>query len=604
VKFPEILRPHKVYNNQEKGVSMRKVAVVVDREKCFPSKCSHECIKYDPLNRSGKEGFHIGPSGKAELDEALAQEFHAICSKVCPFQAIHLVKLPERLNEEPLHRYGRNQFELFRLPIPKKGVIVGILGRNGIGKSTAFEILSGKLRPNLGKFDHPPSDAEIIQSFASLPLREYFTNLFAGKIKVSYKPQRVDLLPKFFSGKAGELLAKVDEKGQAKELLQELGASHLWDRELTKLSGGELQKVAIVAAMVKIADFYFFDEPASFLDITSRMAAARVIQKLKGVSVLVAEHDLATLDYLSDELQMVYGEPSAFGVFSQSKAVKRGINEYLDGFLPDENVRFRNYAISFQKPAFRGLSPKVLFAYPEIKKQVGSFSLTVHPGAINKGQVLAVMGPNGLGKSTFLNVLAAKEGHGNDIVVAHKPQYIQYVDGVVEDYLRAKAGDLFDTGWYKTNILEKLGLQRLLKNEVKHLSGGELQKMYIAGCLSESADVFALDEPSAFIDVEDRLKVAEVIKEFTQKKEVCAIVVDHDVQFVDYLGDAMLVFEGVPGSEGHVIGPCSKEEGMNRVLKMLEITYRLDKETLRPRINKIDSQLDKEQKLKGKYYYN
>ncbi len=587
---------------------MRKVAVVVDREKCAPHKCSHECIKYDPLNRSGKEGFKIGPHGKAEIDELLAQDFHSICAKVCPFQDIKLVKLPERLDEFPLHRYGQNQFELFRLPIPKKGIVVGILGRNGSGKSTAFEILSGKLKPNLGNFAKPPTDDSILDSFASIPLREYFSELFAKKLRISYKPQRVDSIPKFFSGPVRAVMKKVDETGQSKELLQELDAVHLLDKEVSKLSGGELQKVAIVAACVKHADFYFFDEPASFLDITARMQAARVIKSLKHAAVLVAEHDLATLDYISDEMQIVYGEPAAYGVFSQSKAVKRGINEYLDGYLPDENVRFRSYGIVFSKPVFRGLHQQTLFSFPELKKQFPGFHLTVHPGDIRKGEVLAVMGPNGLGKSTFLNMLAGVYTSDGGVVpkvkLSYKPQQIQQQDVLVEEYLRQKAGALFETGWYKASLLEKLSIDRLLKNSMKTLSGGELQKVYIAGCLSEDAEVFALDEPSAFIDVEDRLKVAEVIKEFTQKKEVAAIVVDHDVQFIDYLADAMIVFKGIPGVDGHVVGPCTKEEGMNEVLKMLNITYRLDKETKRPRINKFDSQLDKEQKSANKFYYN
>ncbi len=588
---------------------MKKVAVMINRDKCYPNKCQHECIKYDPLNRSGKEGFHIGPLGKAEIDESLAQEFHSICAKVCPFQAIHIVRLPDRLEEDPIHRYGQNQFELFRLPIPKKDTVVGILGRNGIGKSTAFEILSGNLIPNLGRFKNPPSEKEILSSFSSIQLREYFHELFNKKIKIAYKPQRVDLIPKVFKGTVQELIEKVDEKGIGNSLMQEFGIDNLKDRPVDKLSGGELQKLSIIATCVKKADFYFFDEPASFLDITSRITAAKIIHRMKPSSVMVAEHDLATLDYISDEIQMIYGEPAAFGVISQSKAVKRGINEYLDGYLPDENVRFRDYSIVYQKPSFRGITPQTLFEFQKITKKFDAFQLTINPGQVKKGEVLAIMGPNGLGKTTFLKILAGEEkpdsGELKKLNISYKPQHIQYFDGTVEEFLREKAGSMFENGWYKSHILEKLSIQPILKNEISFLSGGELQKVYIASCLSDhDADIFALDEPSAFIDVEDRLKVAEVIKEFTQRQGVAAIVVDHDVQFIDYLGDSMLVFEGIPGKEGHVFGPCSKEEGMNRVLKMLEITYRLDKETKRPRINKPESQLDRTQKDSGKYYYN
>ena len=160
-----------------------------------------------------------------------------------------------------------------------------------------------------------------------------------------------------------------------------------------------------------------------------------------------------------------------------------------------------------------------------------------------------------------------------------------------------------NSGWYQQNILEKLNLKSILQNNLQNLSGGELQKVFVAGCLSGDSDLIVLDEPSAFIDVEDRINIAEVIKEFTQKKEIACVVVDHDVQFIEYLGDKMLVFEGIPGKEGSVYGPCERAEGMNRVLKMLEITYRKDKDSNRARINKPNSQLDKEQKSKGNYYF-
>ena len=98
--------------------------------------------------------------------------------------------------------------------------------------------------------------------------------------------------------------------------------------------------------------------------------------------------------------------------------------------------------------------------------------------------------------------------------------------------------------------------------------------------------------------------VAEVIRDFMNKKEKAAIVVDHDVQFLDYIGDEMLVFLGEPGIKGYVQGPLSKRDGMNEVLKMLDITYRMDKQSNRPRINKAGSQLDIKQKKEGKYYYS
>ena len=348
----------------------------------------------------------------------------------------------------------------------------------------------------------------------------------------------------------------------------------------------------------------------SLLDITTRIKTAKLIKELTAnCSCIVIEHDLTSLDYISDEVQIVYGEPAAFGVFSISKSVRRGINEYLDGYLPEENVQFRDYKIQFSaSPKEQLSSQEITLSYPELEKSFESFKLKILPGKLHKGEVLTIVGANGLGKSTFLKLLAGLEvpdsGEISKIKLSYKPQYLnQEIPGTVDEYLRKKAGTSYSSGWYKQNILEKLGLKNILTNQIKDLSGGELQKVHVAACLSEDVDIIAMDEPSAFVDVEDRLKMAEIIKEFADKKEISIIVVDHDIQFVDYLSDKMLVFEGIPGKQGLVMEPEEKRTGMNKILKALDITYRIDKQTGRRRINKPGSQLDREQRKKGEYYY-
>lgn len=590
---------------------MRRIAVI-DKSRCINGHgCDFLCGRLCPVNREGAECIYIDPKdNKPVIDEKLCTGC-GICPNRCPTQCITILNLPEKLAEEPIARYGINSFELFKLPIPKQGMVVGILGRNGIGKSTALNILAGTLKPNLGNFSNQPKESEIISKYSKSYLGDYFKKLFAGKVKLSYKPQRIELLKNVYKGKVKDLLSKVDEKKMADQYLSELGALHLKERNISELSGGELQKIAIVAAASKKADVYFFDEPASFLDITTRIKAARLIRSLANpnTSVMVVEHDLATLDYISDEIQVLFGEAGVYGIVSQSKSVRNGINEYLDGYLTGENMRFRDYAMKFFPiNTERVLSKKVFFEYHSMEKSYKDFKLMVTPGNVRRGEVLAVMGANGLGKSTFLKLLAHEVSPDIGSVEKRKISYkVQYpeadIGGTVREYLEKIAGDKMGSGWYRQNILEKLGLQKLLDNYISMLSGGELQKLHIAACLSRDCDIYAIDEPSAFIDVEDRLKVAEVIKEFVIKNDVCAIVVDHDVQFIDYIADSMLVFEGEPGKNGHVIGPLGKREGMNNVLKMLDITYRMDRQTSRPRINKPGSQLDKQQRSSGEYYY-
>src|SRR3989344_5718235 len=339
----------------------RKVTAIITRDKCHPDKCGRECIKYDPINRSGGEGFHISEeTKKAVIDEKIVLEAHKICAKMCPFDAIKIVNLPEE-KEQPIHQYGQNMFRLYSLPVPKQSTIIGVIGRNGIGKSTALSILSSNLKPNLGDYNETIPESEILEKYSKTELGRYLEELFKEKTKISYKPQRIELLPKAYKGSVMDLLKKIDERNLLNKLSRELNLESIKDRELSQLSGGELQKVAITACLIKKADVYYLDEPMSFLDITTRIKTAKLIKELTAnCSCIVIEHDLTSLDYISDEVQIVYGEPAAFGVFSISKSVRRGINEYLDGYLPEENVQFRDYKIQFSA------SPKEQLSSQEI----------------------------------------------------------------------------------------------------------------------------------------------------------------------------------------------------------------------------------------------
>ncbi|MFA5176115.1 MAG: ribosome biogenesis/translation initiation ATPase RLI [Candidatus Nanoarchaeia archaeon] len=584
---------------------MTRIAII-KKDKCFPTKCNELCKGLCPVNRAGKECILIGKTAK--IEESLCVGC-GICPLRCPYQAISIVNLPEKL-EEQMHRFGENSFELYSLPLVKQNTVVGVIGRNGIGKTTALNILAGVVKPNLGNYKNPPDEKEIIAKFSKKWIGTYFTKLFANKMKISYKPQRVELLKEMFNDTVKDLLKRVDEREQFDVLVEELELTNILSRSIKDLSGGELQRVAIAACMLKRAEVYYFDEPASFLDISHRIKIAKLIRKLaeENVSIIVIEHDLATLDYISDEIQIVYGKPACYGIFSQSKAVRRGINEYLDGFLPDENIRFRDYSIKYAHTVRESATIKQLaFEIPTLIKKFKDFSLEVKPGRLHKQEILTIVGANGLGKSTFLKLLAkelkSETGEVPEIKISYKPQSLEAEDKKVVDYLQDIAGNEYDSGWYKQNILEKLNINDILNNNMSELSGGELQKVLVAGCLSKEADLFLIDEPSAFIDVEDRLAIAEVIRDFIQKNETTAIIVDHDIQFIDYISDSILVFEGIPGKEGNVYWSKNKEEGMNRVLKFLDITYRQDKETHRPRINKPGSQLDSEQRKSGKYYY-
>ena len=580
---------------------------IVHKDRCHSKKCGTECIIYCPRVRTGDETIIIGDEGKAVISEELCVGC-GICIKKCPFNAIDIVSLPEEL-EHPTHRYGMNGFALYGLPIPLEGKVTGILGANGIGKSTAVKILSGQLRPNLGNFDTEVAWDEIFKRYAGTELFDYLQTVSKKSLKIASKPQYIDYIPKIFAGTVRELLKKTDERNKLSEILPVLKLNAILDHDISTLSGGELQRVAIAACLARDADLYFLDEITPFLDIYQRIAAAKLIRELAAERpVVVVEHDLAILDMLADTVHVGYGKPAVFGIITRPKGVRVGINQYLEGFLTEENVRFRTTQVVFEKRAHdKGSNRDDLFEIPAMTKEYESFHLTVSGGTIRSGEVLGVVGANGMGKSTFAKLLAGVEAPTtgkmeSSLRISYKPQYIKAdTSDSVEMYLR-RCTTKYDTSYYQHEIIESLSLEPILQSSVDTLSGGELQRVTIAGCLSREADVYILDEPSAHLDVEQRVKVTRIIKHHAEGKQVGIMVIDHDIYLIDMISERILVFEGEPGIAGTAAGPFKMRDGMNRFLNELDVTFRRD-QSGRPRINKPGSFLDREQKGSGEFYY-
>ncbi|AEA47946.1 ribosome biogenesis/translation initiation ATPase RLI [Archaeoglobus veneficus] len=578
---------------------------VVDAKRCKPKRCSLECVKYCPKVRTGAEAVVV--NDKAVISEELCVGC-GICVKKCPFKAISIVNLPEKLEGREVHRYGVNGFVLYNLPIPKKGYVVGLLGANGTGKSTAVKILSGQLKPNLGKEE--ASWEEIFDRFAGTELLDYLKALADGNVRTAVKPQYIEAIPKVYKGKAIDLLKKADELGIADELIQKLDLENSIKRDVSELSGGELQRLAIAACLAKDADFYFLDEITSYLDIYQRTTAAKVIrEKAEEKPVLIVEHDIAILDMLADFVHISYGEPGVYGVITNPKGVRVGINQYLRGYLPEENVRIRDKPIEFEVFQPReGESEKILLEYPSFRKSYPGFTLYAEGGDIKNGEVLGVVGANATGKSTFVKVLAGvieddEKKIKLDLKVSYKPQYVKAdVSVPVGTFLRG-INPAVDSSYYRTEFLKPLGIENLLDRNLDDLSGGELQRVAIIACLLRDADLYLLDEPSAHLDVEQRTEVARLIRRFALNMEKSVLVVDHDIYLIDMISDRLLVFEGEPGRKGVARKPRGMREGMNLFLSNLGITFRRDEETKRPRVNKLGSRLDREQKAKGEYYY-
>ncbi len=578
---------------------------IVKKEKCKPLLCAKECMKCCPINKKGEECITI--SEKSQIDEKLCIGC-AICVKRCPFEAIDIINLPAVKEENLVNRFGQNGFALYGLPLPKKGSVLGLLGRNGIGKSTAVEVLAGKLIPNFGKFNEKEA---VLDHYKGTELGKYFESL-NKEVRVAYKPQNLSFLS--VNLKVIDLLKQRGDEPKIKELSKELHVEHLLENNLSKLSGGELQKIAILTSCLKEADLYFFDEPLAFLDIIERLRVSEFIRKIaEGKTVIVIEHDLLILDYLTEYLNIFYGVPGAFGLVSGVKSSTNGVNTYLDGFIKEENLRIRDSALSFNFTKNQMVAGRQLSEWPAFSKDFGasagvtsakaSFKFNAKAGAIKENHVIGILGKNGTGKTSFVKCLAGLEEveiEGKktkldlNLKISYKPQYL---DMGSEEFVR----DVMFKEKISKNLASMFSLEVLYHKQIKTLSGGELQRFSIARALAKEADIYLIDEPSAYLDVEERISCAKAIKEIMIQTGKTAFVVDHDLLLISYLADSVILFSGQSGIEGNSSEVYGFEKGISELLKQLDITLRKDKESGRPRINKKDSVLDREQKESGNY---
>ncbi|CAG9816331.1 unnamed protein product [Phaedon cochleariae] len=629
----------------EESEKLTRIAIV-NADKCKPKRCRQECKKSCPVVRMGKLCIEVTPNSKiASISEELCIGC-GICVKKCPFEAINIINLPSNLQKETTHRYGKNSFKLHRLPIPRPGEVLGLVGTNGIGKSTALKILAGKQKPNLGRYMDPPDWTEILSHFRGSELQNYFTKILEDDLKALIKPQYVDQIPKAVKGTVGQLLDKKNELDNQELICKMLDLSHIKEREISALSGGELQRFACAMVCIQDGDIFMFDEPSSYLDVKQRLNCARTIRSLLHPSkfIIVVEHDLSVLDYLSDFICCLYGVPGAYGVVTMPFSVREGINIFLDGFVPTENLRFRDESLVF-KVAESATEEEVKrmnhYVYPTMMKTMGNFHLQVNQGQFSDSEILVLLGENGTGKTTFIRMLAGNlqpdTGSGDlpQLHISYKPQKISpKSQGLVRQLLHEKIRDAYihpqekgeieserdikrddergrvggterqtDRGRFIADVMKPLKIEDIIDQEVQNLSGGELQRVAMTLCLGKPADVYLVDEPSAYLDSEQRLVAAKVIKRFILHAKKTGFVVEHDFIMATYLADRVIVFEGSPSVNTIAHAPQTLLAGMNRFLELLGITFRRDPNNFRPRINKLESVKDVEQKRAGQYFF-
>ena len=382
--------------------------------------------------------------------------------------------------------------------------------------------------------------------------------------------------------------------------------------------------------------------------------------------------------------------------------MREGINVFLAGFVPTENLRFREEALSFKVAVDTSESESAVaaasaaaaasssskskkgkekaggegegggegddsaatavvggkryarFTYPAMTKTQGSFKLTVESGDFTDSEIIVMLGENGTGKTTLIRMLGGLLPPDDDGIevpqfgVSYKPQKISpKFPGSVRELLHKRIRDAYLHPQFVSDVMRPLLIEPLMDQAVLNLSGGELQRVAITLALGAPADIYLIDEPSAYLDSEQRIVAAKVIKRFIMHAKKTAFIVEHDfimvsrfffeffnmfflaglgarkrgdrkekkshidlkkktnnqTQQATYLADRVIVYDGEPSVRATAHRPQSLLSGMNSFLKALDITFRRDPTHYRPRINKLGSTKDQEQKSAGSYYY-
>lgn len=598
---------------------------IVNPDICKPDQCNLECKRSCPVNKTGKACITVSKESKISLISEILCIGCGACVKKCPFNAITIINLPTSLEKDTSHRYSSNGFKLHRLPIPKLGSVLGLVGTNGIGKSTALKILSGELKPNLGDLKEVPDWIRVLNNYKGSELQSFFTKLLGNEIKAETKIQYIDKMPAMLKEKYKtkrltviEVLEKEDERGMKDHYINKFRLQNVLERDVDELSGGELQRFTCLLSCIKKADIYFFDEPSSYLDVRQRLFVAESIRSLSNESnyILVVEHDLAILDMMCDYGCVLYGKAGAYGVITTPYTIKQSINIFLDGYIPNENMRFRTEGLKFnisERPD-KSIS-RDQFSYPQMTKKYRNkknevvFELCIKEGYFSKSEIIVFLGENGMGKTTFVSLIAGLQATEDDnrfpeFKVSVKPQKIApKFEGTVRDLFMSKIRSTFLDSYFVNEIVKPLNIDYILNSPVKNLSGGELQRVALILCLGKDADIYLIDEPSAYLDSDQRIAICKVLKRFMYSKNKTAFIVEHDLIVGTYLADKIVCFDGEPGKKSEASSPLSLEEGMNIFLKKLDVTFRRDPSNYRPRVNKYNSARDREQKEKNKYFF-
>ena len=455
------------------------------------------------------------------------------------------------------------------------GQKTALIARNGYGKSTLMNILTGKTLQDKGKVT------------------------FRGDVRMAYLPQQPDLLPQqtvrsfVYSAQRPDHEDEWTFEQRIEEILSRLRLSHLLDQPMQLLSGGEQKKVALSRILIDDTNLLLLDEPTNHLDIQMIEWLEDFLSRQK-LAILMVTHDRYFLDHVCQDIYEIdnsrlYHYRGNYDYYLRKKAerehneraeVEKAKSLYrteldwmrrmpqargtkaqarIDAFYELEakaHTRFDDSRPQLTVKTER-IGGKILEMYNVTKsfdnrKMVDDFSYV-----FKKGEKIGVVGPNGVGKSTFLNLLTEQlRPDSGRVIVGQTIQFGFYTQGGmtarpdmrVIDIVKEVAERIeLDNGKEMSahQFLSYFGFEDMTQyNYFGNLSGGERRRLYLLMVLIANPNFLILDEPTNDLDV----YTLEILEQFLKDYKGCLVIVSHDRSFMDHIVDHLFVFEG----EGHI----------------------------------------------------
>lgn len=490
-----------------------------------------------------------------------------------------------------------------------EGERAGLIGINGTGKSTLLSILAGQIEADAIAIDRPNK-----YRIAYLPQEPTFNSgetvlqaVFAGNSPVlqlnrqyeetvaalAMNPTSESLQKTLFS-----LQQRMDEEqawdvnALAKTALTKLGIE-MFDKEVLTLSGGQQKRVALAKVLIEPADLYLLDEPTNHLDVQSTEWLQEMVLRLKGAVIFIT-HDRYFLDELSTHIyeiadQTLYRHTGNYGDFLEARAIREEMaaasaqkdrNRYrselkwirrgakarstkqkarIQRFEQlEDNLERKSDDVSLELGlATTRLGRKVLEA-ENISKAFGAQKIVEHfTFLLQQGDRIGIIGANGVGKSTLLNMLAGElspdkgEIHvGSTVKLAHFKQTLPKMnenERMIE-YIREASNDITDAEGVRYSAAQML--ERFLfplhahGTPIGKLSGGERKRLHLLRLLMEQPNVLLLDEPTNDLDIE----TLGVLEDFIEHFPGVVITISHDRFFLDRIAKKLWILDG----QGHV----------------------------------------------------